>query len=111
LVVTPPKTGSVAPKPVGGSCSSFTEERREVLRWLVFSHPDPTLAELIEFLREEIGFVTSDTTLCRVLSEMGITGKRVYRHTRREQGTRKQAPQTVYQLPPRVSTLQEPSVL
>lgn len=70
------KTGGVEPLPMGGSQSSFDKEKREVLRWLVFSYPDATLAELVDLLRDEIQFETNDSTLSRVLSELRITRKK-----------------------------------
>lgn len=70
------RTGSLEPLPMGGSVSKIDDDAREVLSWLAYSHPDATLAELLELLKHEIGLETNDSTLSRVLKEMGLTRKK-----------------------------------
>jgi transposase len=69
-------TGNLDPKPTGGSESSLDADARAVLDWLVWSHPDATLAELVDMMEYELGLCTNDSTLSRVLDEMGLTRKK-----------------------------------
>jgi transposase len=70
------ESGSIAPQPMGGSKSPLDDDTREVLRWLVWSQPDATLRELLLRLEHETGVRTNDSTLSRVLKEMGLTRKK-----------------------------------
>jgi transposase len=69
-------TGNVEAKPTGGRKSSLDDDARSVLRWLVWSQPDATLQQLVEMLEYETGHRTNDSTLSRVLAEMGLTRKK-----------------------------------
>lgn len=70
------RTGSVDPLPMGGSRPSLGEDEREVLKLLVHLKPDATLAELADWLEEDLGVRTNDSTLSRVLAEIGLTRKK-----------------------------------
>lgn len=70
------ETGDLAARPTGGRKSSFDDGARAHLRELVEAQPDATLALLIDLLEPRIGFRTNDSTLGRVLAEMGLTRKK-----------------------------------
>ena len=60
---------------MGGSKSALDDKARLVLRGFVLAEPDVTLARLVD-LMFDAGFRTNDSTLSRVLSEMGLTRKK-----------------------------------
>jgi len=69
-------TGELAATPTGGRKSSLDEAARAHLRGFVEVEPDATLARLIDLLAAEIGFRSNDSTMSRVLAEMGLTRKK-----------------------------------
>ena len=70
------KTGSLDPKPMGGSEPTLGNDEREVLKYLVWQAPDATLAELADQLDAEVGVRVSASTISRVLIAMGISRKK-----------------------------------
>lgn len=68
--------GSLEPKAMGGSVSSFGDDQRTVLEYLVWQAPDATLAELSDQVEKEFGIRVSVSTVSRVLIAMGISRKK-----------------------------------
>lgn len=58
-----------------GGKSSLDDKARLILRDLVLAEPDVTLARLVD-LMSEAGVSTNDSSLSRVLAEMGLTRKK-----------------------------------
>lgn len=70
------RTGSLDPKPMGGSEPTLGDEEREVLKFLVWQAPDATLAELADQLAAEMEVRVSPSTISRVLIALGISRKK-----------------------------------
>ncbi len=65
--------GNIAPLPHGGGAQpKLTETHAQTLAGLSAAHPDATLAELSELLREKAGVEVSISTVCRGLQELGL---------------------------------------
>lgn len=70
------RTGSVAPKPTGGSRSKLDHQARAVLARLLETQPDATLAEYAEALEAETGVSIHPSTLWRQARGLGLTRKK-----------------------------------
>ena len=69
--------GNIAPLPHGGGAQpKRTETHAQTLAGLSAAHPDATLAELSELLREKVGVEVSISTVCRGLQELGLPLKK-----------------------------------
>lgn len=69
--------GNIAPLPHGGGAQpKLTETHAQTLAGLSAAHPDATLAELSELLREKAGVEVSVSTVCRGLQELGLPLKK-----------------------------------
>ena len=69
--------GNIAPLPHGGGAQpKLTETHAQTLASLSAAHPDATLAELSELLREKAGVEVSISTVCRGLQELGLPLKK-----------------------------------
>ena len=69
--------GNIAPLPHGGGAQpKLTETHAQTFAGLSAAHPDATLAELSELLREKAGVEVSVSTVCRGLQELGLPLKK-----------------------------------
>ena len=85
-------SGSISPKPyAGGPQPTLQATHHEVLRELIETDNDATLAQLAERLATRTGTHVSSSTISRTLSKLGITRKKslkaseVYRHLKQQQ--------------------------
>lgn len=69
-------TGNLAPKKQTGRPSSIDHEGLEVLKDIVLSQPDKTLAEYCELYEEEIGVEISVPVMCRALKQLNLRRKK-----------------------------------
>ena len=80
-------SGSIAARPRGhGSAPSINDRDRQRLVKRVEQHPDATLAELCQLLRDSGGVSVSIWTMCRVLKSLRLVRKK--RPCMRASGTR-----------------------
>jgi transposase len=88
------QTGSVQPKPHGGTPPRKLDAAAEVrLRELVHDQPDATLAEL----RDRLGIRCSLMTIARALKRLRITRKKKTLHAQEQQEPRVQARRKAFQ--------------
>lgn len=66
----------LAPRHGGGSQPSLQEPERALLRAAIAEQPDASLAELQQMLAEKRQVSVSQTTVCRVLQELGLPRKK-----------------------------------
>ena len=70
-------SGSIAPKPyTGGPQPTLQATHHEVLRELIETDNDATLAQLAQRLATRTGTHVSSSTISRTLSKLGITRKK-----------------------------------
>lgn len=68
--------GSLTPKPLPGRAAKLDDEGLAVLRELVATHSDATLAELGKMLRERTGVSLAVSSIHKTLAKLGITRKK-----------------------------------
>jgi transposase len=71
------QTGSVAPKEMGGNRNGkFDASSEQRLRHRVLQQPDATLAELVQWLADELNLSVSDSAVDRALRRLGLVRKK-----------------------------------
>ena len=70
------ETGQLSPKPRPGRPRALNAEQRQVIKALVDTTPDITLAELCQALEQRTGVTVSESTMCREMKRLNLTSKK-----------------------------------